>query len=235
VEQIEIFCAGAVKAAVAGPASEFESRGRLKLNFTFGPAGGLKRKALAGERVHVFILSRPALDELEQAGKIEPGTIFDLGRAGVGIVVRKGQPVPDVSSPAALRKALLGASSLTYGDPAHGDSSGTHFSSVIEKLGIGPELSARTVLARLGVEVVEKVARGSVEMGATQSSIILADADVTLAGMLPRELQHFTTYAVGLARGGGEPAHEFREFLSRAETRAHFERLGFAKDIPLQA
>lgn len=231
MERIEVFCAGAVKAAVAGPASEFEGRCGLKPSFTFGPAGGLKRKAIEGERVHAFILSRPALDDLERAGKIEPGTIFDIGRTGVGIVVRKGRPVPDVSSPAALRRALLDAASLTYGDPAHGDSSGTHFSSVIEKLGISRELAARTVLASLGVEVVEKVALGSVELGATQSSIILANADVALAGMLPQELQRFTTYAAALAKGSGAPAREFWEFLGRAETRAHFERLGFARDL----
>ncbi|WP_158215433.1 molybdate ABC transporter substrate-binding protein [Candidimonas nitroreducens] len=232
MEQIEVFCAGAAKAALAAPAAEFEGRRGLKLNCTFGPAGGLKRKALAGERVHMFILSRPTLEELEQAGLVEPGTIFDIGTTGVGVVVRKGRPLPDVSSPAALRQALLGAGSLTYGDPAHGDSSGTHFSWVIEKLGIGPELAGKTVLARLGVEVVEKVAQGSVEMGATQSSIILASADVALAGMLPQGLQRLTTYAAGLATGSSEPAREFGEFLGSAETRAHFERMGFARSLP---
>jgi molybdate transport system substrate-binding protein len=52
------------------------------------------------------------------------------------IAVRAGTPKPDVSTPEALKAALLAAPSLGYADPARGGQGGTHFAKVIEQLGL---------------------------------------------------------------------------------------------------
>jgi molybdate transport system substrate-binding protein len=64
--------------------------------------------------------------------------------------VRKGAPVPDVSSVDALRKTLLAASSITYMDP-HIGTSGKHFDeTVLPKLGMRSAVRAKATLGEGG-------------------------------------------------------------------------------------
>jgi molybdate transport system substrate-binding protein len=38
----------------------------------------------------------------------------ELGRVGVGVAVRAGAPVPDISNTEALKRAILAADSIVY-------------------------------------------------------------------------------------------------------------------------
>jgi len=225
---VNVLCAGAVKAALQGPAGEFE-RGRPgSLRCAYGPVGSLRARLEAGEPADLLILSRPVLDALAGEGRVEPGSIADIGTVGVGIAVRRGAPLPDIASAQALRARLLEAESVCYGDPAHGDSSGTHFAKVLQMLGLAEAVAGKAVLAAAGLEVVEIVGGGRAALGATQSSVIAADPSVVLAGLLPPPLQHTTTYALALAPSAGPWAREFAARLRQADAAAHFRRAGFA-------
>jgi molybdate transport system substrate-binding protein len=223
---LDVLCAGATKAAMMDFSAWFAQRSDIGLNFTFGPVGQLKERILSGAGGQVYVLSRPALQSLSEAGRVQPETIVDVGTVGVGVAVRKGAAVPDVSSADALRRALLDAQSICYGDPAHGDSSGIHFASVIDRLGIREAVEPKLVLAPMGLEVVRMVASGDVQLGATQSAVILANPGVALAGLLPDPLQHLTTYAAGLAVAAGDAAHQVLKSLMSDEARPLFERAG---------
>lgn len=225
---MQVFCAGAVKSAIMDFAQSFEHDTGATLQFTFGSVGSLQAKAQA-ESVDVLILNRPTLEKMALEGKVLQHTIVDLGRVGVGIAVREDAASPDVSTPDALRKALLAATSLTYGDPAKGDSSGIHFATVLERLGIANEVGAKTTLAPLGLAVAEQVANGEVQMGATQASVILARKGIKLAGLLPPSLQHFTTYSAAVLRGSPatEAAKRFVSYLSSPASKSKFGMAGF--------
>lgn len=230
---IGFFCAGAAQAALRDPIARFEERRGVRILLDFGPVGRMKQRILAGEAVQVVVLSRPAIADLAAQGRVVASTVSDIGTTGVGIAVRKGAARPDVSTADGLRRTLLAAASLSYGDPAHGDSSGIHFASVIERLAIREALAGKTILAASGVDVVDRVARGEAELGATQSSVIRANAGVELAGMLPGDLQHCTTYAIALVAGlegaVGEWASGLLAHLTSAEARQHYERFGLAQ------
>ena len=203
---LRIFCAGAVRGAMARltPALEKETGG--KLEFTFGAVGTLKKKVEAGERADLLVLSRPALEGLEREGRVQAGSIRELGRVGVGIAVREGARAPSIATSAELAQALVAAASISYGDPAHGDSSGVHFDEVLERLGIKAQLAPRLLLAPSGIAVAELVREGKAELGATQASVIAASPGLALAGLLPPELQRVTTYAYAIASGAASPA-----------------------------
>ena len=224
--KLGVFCAGAVKSAITDVVRSFESGGAPQ--FTFGPVGSLQAKA-AREPVDVLILTRPVLEQMALQGKVLADTIIDLGSVGIGIAVRDGVPSPDVSTPDALRTSLLAATSLSYGDPAHGDSSGVHFAAVLERLGIASEVAPKAVLAPLGLAVAEYVANGEAQIGATQASVILARKGIKLAGMLPADLQHITTYSAAVVRGAPafEAATRFVSYLSSPAAKSKFERAGF--------
>jgi len=226
---LKIFCAGAVKSAIMNFAQPFERDTGHRLQFTFGTVGGLVDKVDAGEPADVLVLTRPSLEQIAQRGKVLQEAIVDLGRVGVGIAVRSDAPSPDVSSPDALRTALIAAKSLAYGDPAKGDSSGIHFAKVLDRLNIAQEMGARTILAAVGLAVAELVEKGEAEMGATQASVILARRGIKLAGLLPASLQHLTTYAaaVTIDAASGDAARRFIGYLTTPSAKAGFAQAGF--------
>src|SRR5262249_60492925 len=90
-----------------------------------------------------------ATDEMIKPGKGVGGRT-DVARTGIGIAVRKGAPKPDVSSPEALKRALLGAKSIAHTAPAGGGVTAAHVMGVFEKLGIAAEVTPKVKLAAGG-------------------------------------------------------------------------------------
>jgi molybdate transport system substrate-binding protein len=226
---LHVFCAGAVKAAMLKLVPAFERGSGTLLQLTYGTAGGLRKQIEAGAPADILIASRPALDALEKTGHLAAATLHDLGHVGVGIAVRQGSAPLDVTSPERLRTALLAAHAITYGDPAKGDSSGIHFGQVLERLGIAAQIQPKTVFAPLGLAVAEYVAQGRVELGATQASVILGAQGVCLAGLLPPELQHLTTYAIAALAGAAAPeaARAFSAYVNSPSVRERLSTMGF--------
>jgi hypothetical protein len=77
-------------------------------------------KELAEKTFDAIILSVPAMDIHDKAGSLAPTSRVALSRVGVGVVVKEGAPVPDVSTPEKLKAAVLAARSHGAGRLLHG-------------------------------------------------------------------------------------------------------------------
>jgi molybdate transport system substrate-binding protein len=75
--------------------------------------GNLKDGILRGQDFEVAILLPDVDDEIEAAGKIAPGR-FEIARVPVAFGLRGEAPTLDVSSPAAVKAAMLNAKSVKY-------------------------------------------------------------------------------------------------------------------------
>jgi molybdate transport system substrate-binding protein len=75
--------------------------------------GNLKDQILKGQDFEVAMLLPDVDDEIQAAGKIVPGR-FEIARVPVALGLRGEAPSPDVSSPAAIKAALLNAKSVKY-------------------------------------------------------------------------------------------------------------------------
>ena len=226
---LHVLCAGAARHAFTALAASFERASGHSFKCTFAAVGSLVRQHAQGARADFLLLNRPAMDALVSQGKaLAP--LLDVGTVGVGVAVRSGSTRPDVSSPDLLRAALLAAPSLSYGDPAHGDSSGVHFAKVIGQLDLSNAVADKTQLAPSGIAVAELVRDGHAAIGATQASVIAACPGVELAGLLPAELQQFTTYTCGCAADADAPqaARQLLEYLHTEHAREVFAGAGFS-------
>src|SRR5207244_12485226 len=114
------------------------------VHLPFDPAGALRQRAMT-EPVDVLIITDAAIDDLARQGVVVPGTRTDVARVGIGVGVRQGAPVPDISTPDTLKQTLLSVRSLTYMDPGKGATSGIHFAGVLrsEERRVGNEGRAR--------------------------------------------------------------------------------------------
>jgi molybdate transport system substrate-binding protein len=224
--EVKVLSAGAVRSIVTELAKAYEKETGNTVALTFGTVGIVRQK-LGSEPADVVIMSDTALDDAIARGRVAAGSRTDIARTGMGVAVREGAPKPDVSTPEALKQTLLAARSIVYVDPAQGATSGIHFASVLQRLGIADAVRSKTTLVPGGYPA-ELVAKGEVELVAHQISEIVPVKGVTLVGPLPRDLQKVTTYSAGLPTGDAnvELGRGFIAFLTRPAFRAKFAEAG---------
>lgn len=226
--EVTVMSGGAVKSAFTAASGEWAKKSGNKVNATFAPAGDLRRKVAAGESADIIIVPAENFPELDKLGAIAAGTRRDLGGVAMGAAVRAGAPVPDISTPEALKRTLLEAKSLTYMDPARG-TSGKHFDqTVLPKLGVRDAVRAKATLGEGGF-IAEKVARGEVEIAFHQMTEMLPVAGVTIVGPLPGELQKITVYSGAVMKSASNPkeAQALLDYLASADGRKAFLDRGF--------
>lgn len=210
---IKVISAGAVRALIAGMIEDYSKQTGHKFDFTTGPTGLLRDVIASGQHADLIIASAPLMGELEKTGKMTPGSRTDLGRVGLGVVVRDGAPVPDVSTPEALKQLLVNAKSIAYTDPKLGGTSVIHLMKLADRFGITEQVVRKGVLATGGDDASEKVAHGQAEIAVTLISEILPIKGAKLAGPLPGDTQLWTVYASAIPLSSKEPAHA-RAFIS---------------------
>jgi molybdate transport system substrate-binding protein len=221
--EIRVLCAGAARSSVVPLVDSFARESGHEVKLEFGTAGQIQAKLKEGARPDVLIVTSTVIAELEKAGTVAAGSAANLGRTGVGVAVREGAPLPDISSVDAFRRALLAAKAVAYIDPAAGGTSGKHFAAVLARLGIENEIKAKAVLVPGGY-AAERVAKGEADIVIHQISEILPVKGVKLVGPLPPELQLYTTYTAALVAGtpNAEAARAWIQYLSGPVGRRSF-------------
>jgi molybdate transport system substrate-binding protein len=126
VTEIKVLSAGAVEGLLAAVVPEFTRQSGIRVSKSFGTVGLVQKRLKAGEQADVIIMSSAAIDGLEQEGGALPGSRRDVCRTTVGVAVREGTPLPDISTPKAFKHTLLTARSITATDPAAGGSAGIY-------------------------------------------------------------------------------------------------------------
>jgi len=225
--ELKVFSAGAVRAIITELAQAFQQETGHTVTLSFGTVGVTRGKLASGEPVDVVIMTDVAIDDVAKQGAVVPGSRADLARTGMGLGVREGAPKPDIATTEAFKQTLLAARSLVYVDPAQGATSGIHFASVLDRLGIADAVKGKTQLVPGGYPA-EKVATGEAEVVVHQISEIVPVKGVVLVGPLPADLQKVTVYSAGLATRSATPeaARAFIAFVTRPAFKARFAAAG---------
>jgi molybdate transport system substrate-binding protein len=234
VTPVKVMSAGAVESMVRllGPAFERETGHKLNLNF--GTAGSLRARLDGGEQADLVILPAAAIEAMEKAGRLVPGSRADLGRTVTGVAVREGSKPPDISTPEAFKQALLKAKGVAFSDPKAGGSSGNYFAGLLQKLGIADEIFNKAVLGKRGYEVAQAVADGRAEIGTTFISEMLTVNGVTVVGPLPGDLYNANTYTAAIPAGSAhrDAALALLRVLTNAATRERWTAAGLEPAVP---
>ncbi len=220
---LKVISAGAVRGLIAEIIDDYSRQTGQKFDFTIGTTGQLRNIIASGQHADLIIVSTPLMGELEKTGKLTPGSRAELGRVGIGVTVREGATAPDVSTPDALKKALIEARSVAYTNPAEGGTSGIYFAGVAERFGIGDEIKKKAVLTRGGREAAIEVAEGRAELAIVFISEAAAVKGVRLAGPLPPTLQDYSAYAAAIPLSSTDPAAA-RAFIAALTSTAMAER-----------
>ena len=198
---LKVLTAGAFKPVVTAVVADFEKQSGHKVTVENDTAGALLKRIGGGEAFDLVVLTPGALDELTKAGKIAPGSATKLARVAIGVAVKRGAPLPDISTVAAFQNALLSARAVAYIDPAAGGSSGIYLSQLFEKMGIADRIKPKAVLVPGGL-VAQRLVTDQVDIAIHQISEILAVPGAVLVGPIPVEIQNYTVYAGALSADG---------------------------------
>jgi molybdate transport system substrate-binding protein len=217
--------AGAAQGLVAAAAREagVEAQG------SFGAVGAMLEKFRSGEPCDIVILTHAQVAGLTAAAQVIAETSADLGSVPTAVAVREGADLPDVSSEAALRAALLAADAIYFPDPAKA-TAGIHFAKVLDQLRIRGQVDARMRTFPNGATAMKAMAEaGGNPIGCTQATEILATPGVRLVQPLPKgfDLETVYTAAVAAASQQAKSAADFVARLAGERGRAARIKAGF--------
>lgn len=227
---IEVISSGAFYATMEKLKPIFEEKTGHKINLQSGSSMGTSPTAIPnrlqrGETFDLIILVSNQLDKMIADEFALKDSRVDLVHSSIGMMVRKGQAKPDISTKEGFDKALMNAKSIGYSASA----SGTHLAEKVFPL--YSESEYQTIMSKskkiVGDRVATWVGRGDLEIGFQQVSEIVPFSDVNgsvdLVGPIPAPYQKVSIFSVGVAKGSKEPAaaQELVTFLTAKENFSH--------------
>jgi molybdate transport system substrate-binding protein len=209
--QIKIFGSRVTKMIVEDIGPQFERATGHQLVVVTDVAAVMKRRIEAGEPFDLAVLVDFQADELIRQGKLAPDARSDIMKAGIGVAVRRGAPMPDISTVAAFRQTLLAAKSITY---LKEGASTIHLDRLFARMGLSESLRAKTIQPTTE-SVSEAVAAGDVELGIIVIPNILSVPGAQLVGPIPEDIQSYIVFTAAVAANSPnqQAAHDFITFL----------------------
>jgi molybdate transport system substrate-binding protein len=226
--EVKVFSTIGVQGALEELVPKFEQASGHKLNITWATAANLVKRVEAGETADLMVLTRQSFDVLTKDGKATEGAGANFASSGMAVVVKKGAPKPDISTPEAYKKALLEAKSVAYSDPAAGGASGVFFAKTLDRMGIADQMKAKTKHPPPNGNSAVLVANGEADVAIQQGPEVMSVAGIDIVGPPPGDLNNITTYSAGVGAGSqkAEAANALIKFLHTPEAAAVFKAKG---------
>jgi molybdate transport system substrate-binding protein len=208
--------AGAATITVLSPASA--APGATALAALYAQQTGTLVTLAGGGRDKIFAILKaggPAdvvlLPSTDMADIPTVTAMTPLGHIRVGVAVKAGAPVPDISTPGKFRSSLLAAKGVAYADPSAGTSAGK----VIERMLSAPEF-ARVKRVPVQGLAVTALAGGRASIALQLLPELAADKDVALAGPVPDIYGAGVDFSAGIAAVSADSvkAQAFISFLT---------------------
>jgi molybdate transport system substrate-binding protein len=231
-DTVRLLSAGAVEPGLRPAVAAFEKASGHQVVLAFATAPQIRPTMQATGNAYDAVIAPPAvLDELATASTIDADASkrVPIGRVGIGVVVRPGAQVPDISSSDALSKSILDADTVVF----NRGSTGVYFESVLKRLGIEAQVLPKTTRYADGAAVMEAVLKGKgreIGFGAITEATLVRDKGLVIVGPLPADLQNYTTYTAAIVKPAAgtqnDAAQALMRFLDNAASHAGYVAAG---------
>jgi molybdate transport system substrate-binding protein len=214
--EVRLIAVGALRGALDKIVADYTKETGNQVNFTAGSPPMVAQKLLA-EPYDVVVQSTAAMDDAAKAGAIKTDTRIGVARGGIGLAVRKGAAVPDISTPEAFKKALMAANVIVITDPTMPNASGIVTQHILEDAGIMDAIKSK--VKPIGLDPGQQaISKGEADIGFFNISEVRDY--VTYAGPVPAPLQKYTTYQAALTAKAAAPdaAAAFVKMLASASS-----------------
>ena len=227
-EPVRVLATGVFATTLQSLAQPFERVSGTKIQVSIANAGEVAARVASGEAADLVMTSSAGIKTLAKQGALAADEVV-IGKMRLGVAVRSGAAIPDLSSAETFRTLLLSARTVAYIDPNGGGTSGPFFEKIFASLGVADAVHAKAVLGKTGSEINSAVASGQAAIGMTQASEIIGASGVAFAGYLPDTLNLTTIYSAAIATRSKNPkgASAFLEFVAGPIGSDHLRRAGW--------
>jgi molybdate transport system substrate-binding protein len=214
--------------------ANFQSKTSYKVKVTYVNGTATRTTVAKGQPLDVSLIIAPFPGALA-SGTIIPGSAMPIANFLTGIAVPKGRPKPDISTPAAVKKALLAAKWIGYEDPDF-TVAGQGPWEALNKLGITDQVATKSkVMLGPGGAGISKTAtegatttyehleRGDIDIGMLLLSDEILNKDkFDIVGVLPKKICTPTPLVGFISTHAGDPAgaKALLQFLAAPDAQA---------------
>jgi molybdate transport system substrate-binding protein len=198
---IKVLAGGGIAAPLNEIKAEFEKTTGHNVTIHYDTAPNLMALSTAPDPFDLGIVPHVVMTDTLARARFAPGAMSTVARVGIGVAVRVGAPKPDISTPEALKQALLNAKSVAS-IPA--SATGGLLAEIYERLGIGEAMKAKTKAQTATGGIADSVASGESELAVFITNVI-TDPRLDVVGPFPAELQREIVYTGATAATPKEP------------------------------
>lgn len=227
--EIKVFVPPVMSAGgVPDLAKAFTAKTGVKVTVTTHAMGrALNDIEKGAEAPDVVFLPMDYMGTLALNKGIKPGSFMPVGRVTIGLAVRKGSPVPDISTVEKLAAVLKASKGITYSDPS--PARGSVEANMIDQLLHRPEFAgAKGIFAPTDPATGRPGPNGPAYLIAGQGDMTLQLMDemdqpeLAVAGPVPPELHAFMDNAVAVSTRATDAANAeaFIKFVTSPEAKA---------------
>lgn len=209
---------------------DFEKSTGHKVQAIFEPTAAILERLKVGEPCDLVFLIKGGLQGLKQSGFVRAETETELASVSMGVAVREGTPVPDLSSVKSFQDFLKSTPTIVV---SRVGASGVEFTKALDRNNVG-ELKSRLVQSEGATPTAEAVARGEGALAVQMISELKAVKGVIVVGPLPGDFHFQITVSSAIAAqaspGASMAAADLVRFLATPEARQQLRDAGM---VPL--
>jgi molybdate transport system substrate-binding protein len=213
--ELKVIAGGSITNLLKELGPPFEKASGHTLSIHFDSTPNIIARINGGTPFDLAVVPADVFKNADAKAHFANGPTIDIARVGYGVAVRTGALKPDISTQDALKKTLLGASSIAF-VPA--SAAGAYVTKVFERLGIGEEMKVKTKAQAGPPQIAPAVARGEAELGVFLTNVLIAPG-VELVGPFPSELQQELVFTAAVAADSKE-ADAAKAFIDYLRTSA---------------
>jgi molybdate transport system substrate-binding protein len=239
--EITLLAVGPMRAPTAKIVANFEAKTGQKVKVTYGNGAETRRMVAKGQGLDVSLIIAPFPGAIA-SGTIVPTSATLVASILTAVGVPKGRPKPDISTPAAVKKALLSAKSIGYEDPDF-TVAGQGPWEALNKLGIADQVATKSQV-ELGpgaqgisptatnnaIKTSKRLENGDIDIGLLMLSDMLPERDkYDVVGVLPRSICAPVPVVGFVSTHASDPAtaKALLQYLASPEAEAIWKEAGY--------
>jgi molybdate transport system substrate-binding protein len=239
--EITLLAVGPMRAPTQKIIANFEAKTGRKVKVTYGNGVETRRMVAKGQALDVSLVIAPFPGAIT-SGAIDPASATTIVSILTAVGVPKGRPKPDISTPAAVKKALLAAKRIGYEDPDF-TVAGQGPWEALTKLGIAEEVATRSEVelgpgaqgiapeaTRNTIKTSKRLETGDIDIGMLMLSDMLPEKDkYDIVGVLPREISTPVAVVGFISTHASDPAaaKALLQYLASTEAATVWKEAGY--------
>jgi molybdate transport system substrate-binding protein len=193
--EIRVLTVGGTRIAMEALQQQYEAMSDNTLTISFNNPAMIEQ-LMVEEDFDVIVAAITSVNAAADMSLLEPGTQQRFARTGIGLSVRTGAELPDISTPEGFRNTLLAANSIAISNPEGYNGSGVQTVRILGYVGVYDEVMAKATIQGLA-EGKELIAAGERDLGLFNVSEATGEG-ITYVGPVPPVWQLYTNYDVAI-------------------------------------